>query len=69
MTTDDKRPFITVYKSCAGWKSQMVVWNDDEEIGGFWEPFQVSHFGYLTREEAIVDGKSWAEAEELEFRS
>jgi len=61
-------PFITIYLAVAGWKAQLMVWNDEDEgLDGFWEPAQVSHWGYPTSAEAERYAKEWAEAEEVEY--
>lgn len=65
---EKKVPFITIYLAVAGWKAQLMVWNDDdEELGGFWEPAQVSYWAYSTPEEAERYAKDWAKAEEVEY--
>lgn len=56
--------FITVYKPIAGWKAVHYWWNPE----GFWEPWQTSSFAFATREEAVEDGRAWAEAEGMEFK-
>ena len=61
----NKQPFITTYLACVGWKAQLIVWNEDEQI---WEPWQTSFFAYGTEEEAECYGVSWAEAEGIEFQ-
>jgi hypothetical protein len=64
------KPFITVYEAISGWKAMIVHWNDeDPEIGGFWEPWQTSYFGYPTKEEAIDYARDWARDEEIELDS
>ena len=60
-----KKPYITVYKPIAGWKSICLWWNEEE---GFWEPWNTGDYAYRTKAEAERDAKQWAEAEELEFR-
>ena len=61
--------FVTVYKPIAGWKAVLMTWNDtDEELGGFWEPWNTGMFAYATEAEAIEDAKQWAKAEEIEFK-
>jgi len=65
---ENKVPFITIYLAIAGWKAQLMVWNDeDEELGGFWEPAQVSYWAYPTPEEAECYAKDWAAAEDVEY--
>jgi hypothetical protein len=65
---EEHMPFTTIYLAIAGWKAQLMVWNDEEpELGGFWEPAQVSHFAYSTPEEAERYAKDWANAEDVEY--
>jgi len=60
----EKEPFITVYKAIAGWKAQVVVWNDEEE---FWEPWQPSFWAYGNPFEAERYAKDWAKDEDLKY--
>ena len=65
---EEHMPFITIYLAIAGWKAQLMVWNDEEpELGGFWEPAQVSHWSYPTPGEAERYAKDWANAEDIEY--
>lgn len=57
--------FITVYKPIAGWKAVQYWWNP--EMGGFWEPWQTGAFAWNTKEEAELDAKLWAEAEDVPY--
>jgi hypothetical protein len=59
------RAFVTVYQPISGWKAVLVV--RDEECDGEHTPWQTGYFAYPTKEEAIVDAKQWAEAEEIPF--
>lgn len=62
-------PFITVYKPIAGWKAVMYWWNDEDFPGhGFWEPWNTSPFAFATEAEAETFGRTWAEAEGIEFK-
>ena len=56
--------FIDVYEPIAGWKSRLMVW--DEEMD-FFVPWQTGFCGYATKEEAIEDAKSWASAEDMPY--
>jgi hypothetical protein len=60
------KPYITVYESITGWTAVHLWWNPD--LGGFWEPWSTGFGKYATREEAEVEAREWAEAEEMEFR-
>ena len=66
-SSKDHKSFITVYKPIAGWKAVQYWWNEDPELGGFWEPWQTGFCAFATKEEAIEDAKFWAECEELPF--
>ena len=66
-SSKEHRSFITVYKPIAGWKAVQYWWNEDPELGGFWEPWQTGICAFATKEEAIEDAKFWAEDEELPF--
>lgn len=60
--------FITVYKPIAGWKAIQYWWNPDEEgMEPFWEPWQTGICAWATKEEAELDAKLWAEAEEIPY--
>jgi hypothetical protein len=63
--SDTCKAFITVYEPIAGWKAIHYWWNSAD--GGFWEPWQTGMFAFATKQEAIVDAKLWAEAEELPY--
>lgn len=54
-------PYVDVYEPIAGWKAKQMFW--DEE--GFWDCWETGNFAYNTKEEAITDAKSWADAEEI----
>ena len=60
-------PYITVTRDMSGWFAMEVhYWEDGK--GGFYEPYQTGIGKYRTREEAVEEGKAWAEAEGIEFR-
>ncbi len=65
----EQKNYITVFESSGGWKAVHVWWNDDPDIGGFWEPYQTGFGLYKTRDEAVLEAKSWAEEEEIDFRT
>ena len=56
--------FITVYKPVAGWKAVCMGWDEEE---GEYFPKQTAYFAHKEKEEAITEGKEWAQAEEIEF--
>lgn len=61
----EHKSYITVYQSIGGWKAVLMSWNSE---GGFYEPWQTSVMGgFRKKEQAVEDGKSWAEDEELQF--
>ncbi len=57
--------FVTVYKPIAGWKSVLMVW--DSELSCY-APWQTGYLAWSTKEEAMIDGRAWAEAEGIEFK-
>lgn len=60
--------YITVYESVGGWKAVHMTWAVYEDLPhGFYEPEQTGVGAYATEEQAVVEAKSWAESEELEF--
>ncbi len=61
----DKRPYVTSTHGGRGWFAVLVWWNPD----GFWEPWQSGIGSYVTQEEAEVEAREWAEADEVAFRS
>lgn len=64
---DEHAPHISVTgPAISGYFAVMYWWNP--EHGGFWEPWQTGIGRYATREEAVEEGKAWAEAEDIEFR-
>ena len=64
---DDKKhpPYVTVYCPIAGWKAVMKTW--DPECGAY-TPWQTGYFAYKTSAEAELDAKTWAAAEEIEYK-
>lgn len=58
-----KETFVDVYCPIAGWKAKVMGWNEE----GFWECLQTGFFAFATKEKAIRDAKTWAEAEELTY--
>ncbi len=61
MTT---KVYISVLELGNGWAGVLII----EDENGFPEPWQTSILRFKTREEAIIDAKQWAEAEELNFK-
>lgn len=63
-------PFITTASGMSGFFAVMMWWNDEREHGNplFWEPWTTGIGRYSTKEEAEVEGRQWAEAEEVEFK-
>ena len=69
---DDHSPYITVYKPIAGRKAIMYHFNTADAEGGylgFWEPWATGFQGHATREEAVLEAKSWAEAEDIRLNN
>lgn len=63
----DRKPYVTSTKGMRGWFAVLMWWCPEE--GGFWEPWQTGIGSYTTQEEAEVEARQWAEAEEVAFRS
>lgn len=62
---DNKKPYITISSGMSGWFAVML-WYAPQH-GGFWEPWETGFGRWETRDEAIEEGRDWAEAEEMEF--
>ncbi len=58
--------YITVTKGMAGWFAVHMEWNDELEI---YEPYTTGFGRYETKEEAEIEAKDWAEAEEMPYVS
>ncbi len=65
-TEQDTKNYITVTNGMSGWFAVEVWWNP--EMDGFWEPYDTGYGRYATKEEAVAEGKVWAENEGMEFR-
>ena len=59
-----REPFVTVYKSIGGWKAQIMVWDEKEQMYASW---QTGFFGYEDKSRAIKDAKAWAKDEEIAY--
>lgn len=66
-TTEDgtEYPHVTTTQGMRGHFAVLLWWNPD--MGGFPEPWQSGDGSYKTSAEAAVEGKAWAEAEEIPF--
>mgnify|MGYP003426448039 FL=1 len=62
------KPFITVDRGMAGHFAVKMWWNDKEEHGGFWEPYDTGSGRYSSAEEAWDEAYEWAKAERLDVR-
>jgi hypothetical protein len=62
----EKKPFITTTHGMSGYFAVMMWWNDD--LGGFWEPYETGVGRYNTKEEAEQEAISWAESIEMEYK-
>lgn len=63
---ESRKPYITVTEGMSGFFAVMLWWNPD--MDGFWEPWQAGVGRYAKKEDAEMEAREWAEAEELEFR-
>ena len=68
MENTEHPDFVTTYKSVVGWKSVLLTWTEDEEIGDMYEPLDTGYFAFDDEKNAIVEAKAWAEMEEIEYR-
>jgi hypothetical protein len=64
--SNDHPAYVTITKGMREWFAVLLSWNPS--MGGFYEPWQTHPASNEDKEGAIADGKSWAEAEGLEFR-
>lgn len=55
---------VTVTEGVRGYFAVLMCWNSELEM---YEPWNTGFSSYGTPEEANVDAKSWAEAEELKY--
>lgn len=71
MTEEDKSSYITVTSGGNGYFAVQMWWNPKEpgcgNKEGFWEPWQTGIGRYKKQEQAIIEAKQWAEAEELRY--
>lgn len=64
------RVYVTIHHGCGGWNSAVWGWEADPEVtgAGFYQPLTsgvTNTLGRGTREEAVAEAESWAEAEGL----
>jgi hypothetical protein len=61
-------PFIAVNATPAmsGHFATLYAWSEDEELGGFYEPYETGFGRYATWQEAEVEAARWAEEMEIE---
>lgn len=62
---DYRGMWISVYRPISGWKAICYWWNPD--MGGFWEPWQTGDSAWKTQLAAVIDAKTWAEADDLPY--
>lgn len=60
-------PYVTVYHSVGGWRAVLMAWVEYPDDFGWYEPWN-SWFGQPSREAAVRDARSWAEAEGIACR-
>lgn len=64
MGNEPVKAFTTTYMSVGGPKAKLMVWVEDEELGGFYDNWNT----WLPARDmaaAWLDAKSWAHAEEI----
>lgn len=62
--------YVSIHHGCGGWNSAVWGWEADPEMtgAGFYQPLNsgvTNTLGRGTREEAVAEATSWAEAEGL----
>jgi hypothetical protein len=62
--SEDHTSFVTVTYGMRGYFAVLMWWND-QDGDGFWEPWQTGIGSYKTAERAWIEARQWAEAEEL----
>jgi hypothetical protein len=69
---DEHESYVSVYQPVRGWTAVIYHYNTTEDFleegEGFWEPWQTGILSFATREEAVRDGKRWAEDEGIAFK-
>lgn len=63
---EEKPAFITVMHGLIGYFAVLVSWNED--LDGFYEPYQTGPGRYRDAKEAAKEARAWARDEGLEFR-
>lgn len=63
-TEIDTSDVIIVTESIGGWMAVQLMFTE-EDWGSYWEPWATGFGRYATKEEAIVEARQWAEAEEI----
>jgi hypothetical protein len=64
MTKLNKEAYVTTYKSIAGQKAVLMVWDGDVQTH---LPWNTGIAAYPTKAEAVKEAKAWAEAEGLNY--
>lgn len=62
---EGKAPYVTVTHGMRGYFAVLRSWYEEDQM---WDNTQSGAFSFKTREEAIVDAKEWAIAEEIEYK-
>ena len=62
--------YVSIHHGCGGWNSAVWGWEADPDMpsGGYYQPLNsgvTNTLGRGTREEAVAEATSWAEAEGL----
>lgn len=65
--TNARPEYITVTRGMSGYFAVHMAWNPEQ--GGFYEPWATGAGRYAEREGAEREAKSWAESDELEYKS
>lgn len=67
---EDHDSYITVTYGMSGYFAVLIGWTKETpECDGYWEPYETAIGRWATLAEAEEEGKLWAKAEEIEYKS
>lgn len=64
---EDTSDYITVTHGMSGYFAVHMWWNNEEDCGSFWEPWNTGIGRYGNISPAIEEGKDWAASEGIRF--
>lgn len=62
---ENKESYVTVTHGMRGYFAVLRSWYEEDQM---WDNTCTSSFSFKTREEAVVDAKDWATAEEIKYK-